>query len=408
MRRAVTIPPVWIACGLFLAALIAGPVIAAEANRETAAALFGVPAETIAISPSQGVPLAQRIDRDGKAIGYLASTWEVARSAGYSGRPIDILVAVDTDGIIRGTRIVSQNEPILTIGISSKQLEDYVATFIGTNATKSIKEIGEASRAAADGITGATLSSAVICDGIIRTARTVVQSRTVRTDATARIDLAGFAPATWTDLLAEGAVAGRLVTNAEVSTRLPAAVAATPEDTFIDLYAAIANPAAIGQNLLGRRQYEKLITAIDAKDAAILVAARGLYSFKGTAWRKSGKFDRIQIVQGPRTYTLTTDGYRNVDRLAPPDAPEFRELGLFVLPAASGFDPAQPWRLSLLVERNGQAGPVSAVFDLPYRLPDRLLTAPSASTATTSQADLCGRISGSAARRQSGSSSACF
>ena len=31
-------------------------------------------------------------------VGHIASTWEIAASVGYSGRPLDVLVAVDTRG----------------------------------------------------------------------------------------------------------------------------------------------------------------------------------------------------------------------------------------------------------------------------------------------------------------------
>jgi transcriptional regulator of nitric oxide reductase/ferredoxin len=376
MRLNAAVSQAWGACCLLFVALSAGPAVSADADRETAAALLGVPARAIVITPSEGTPPAQRVDRNGETIGYLASTWDVVRSTGYSGRPIDILVAVDPAGIVRGTRLVTQNEPILTIGISPKQLEDYVSTFVGIDAGKSVDEIAVAAKSIVDGITGATLSSSVIRDGIIRTARTVTLSRAAPATNARRIDTTSFTPATWADLVSEGAIAHRLIAAAEVAAQLPARPAA-PEGTFIDLYATLATPAAIGRNLLDRREYDNLIASINAGDSSILIAARGLYSFKGTRWRKSGRFDRLQVVQGPRTFGLTTVDYRNVERLAPADAPEFREIGLFVLPAAGGFDPAQPWRLSLLVERDGDTGPVSTAFDLSYRLPDRLLTAPS-------------------------------
>jgi NosR/NirI family transcriptional regulator, nitrite reductase regulator len=387
MRLNAAVSRAWGACCLLLVALGAGPATSADVDRETAAALLGVSAEAIVIMPSEGTPPAQRVDRDGQTIGYLASTWDVVRSTGYSGRPIDILVAVDPAGKILGTRLLTQNEPILTIGISPKQLEDYVSTFVGIDAGKSVAEIAVASKSTVDGITGATLSSSVIRNGIIRTARTVTLSRAAPATDVRGIDTTSFAPATWAELVSEGAIAHRLIAAAEVAALLPARSAA-PDGVFIDLYATLATPAAIGRNLLDQREYDNLIASMNAGDSSILIAARGLYSFKGTSWRKSGRFDRLQVVQGPRTFGLTTTGYRNVERLAPADAPEFREIGLFVLPAAGGFDPAQPWRLSLLVERDGETGPVSAAFDLSYRLPDRLLLAPSGPTVSAAPVEV--------------------
>ena len=89
-------------------------------------------------------------------------------------------------------------------------------------------------------------------------------------------------------------------------------------------------------------------------DQLIFVGGRGLYSFKGTAWRREGTFDRIQIAQADRTFQLTEEQHRRVDELALDGAPEL-ELALFTLPKDSGFVPEEPWRLELLVEGRAAA-----------------------------------------------------
>ncbi|MFO1190529.1 MAG: 4Fe-4S binding protein, partial [Alphaproteobacteria bacterium] len=94
------------------------------------------------------------------------------------------------------------------------------------------------------------------------------------------------------------------------------------------------------------------------------------YSFRGTNYRRSGRFDRIQIVQDDRTLVLGADQQSPVTRLAAPDAPDLPETALFVLPANSGFDPTQPWRLDLLVAGEA-AGAPSAVLRTTYVLPAR-------------------------------------
>jgi hypothetical protein len=114
-------------------------------------------------------------------------------------------------------------------------------------------------------------------------------------------------------------------------------------------------------------------------DQLIFVGGRGLYSFKGTAWRRDGTFDRLQLVQGDRTFRLTAEQHRRVDELAVEGAPELRELALFTLPKDSGFVPEKPWRLELLVEGRGAAGtPAYASFAATYALPTRLIKQPAA------------------------------
>ena len=44
---------------------------------------------------------------DGTLLGYVGSTWEIARSGGYSGRPIEMLVAVSPQGRIEAAELVA-------------------------------------------------------------------------------------------------------------------------------------------------------------------------------------------------------------------------------------------------------------------------------------------------------------
>ena len=127
-----------------------------------------------------------------------------------------------------------------------------------------------------------------------------------------------------------------------------------------------------------------MITNLGTGSSLIFVGATGLYSFKGTEYRRTGVFERVQIVQGSRTFALSPDQQRIIEKVAARGAPEFRETALFVLPEDSGFDPAAPWRLELLVTRvSPDRGTVSEVFSLPYDLPERYRSAAVPATAET-------------------------
>jgi polyferredoxin len=91
---------------------------------------------------------------------------------------------------------------------------------------------------------------------------------------------------------------------------------------------------------------------------------------KGTAWRRSGTFDRLTVVQGEQAFRLTGADHRLIERLTTEGAPELREAGLFGLHASTGFRPDHPWRLQVLIEgADATGGTVSAVAELPYQLP---------------------------------------
>jgi transcriptional regulator of nitric oxide reductase len=175
-------------------------------------------------------------------------------------------------------------------------------------------------------------------------------------------------PALWSDLLADGSIVQRRVERPASGTE--------PATLLIDLYMALANPPRIGRNLLGDKTYTAITSELDPGDALILVAANGLYSFKGTAYARTGEFDRIRVVQDGRTFVLKSGGHHRLSALLDSsEAPEFREIGLFVVPAAEGFELAEPWSLELVLDLP-QAGPgVLSSVEIPYRLPNEYLAA---------------------------------
>lgn len=338
-----------------------------------------------------GSPPAAPVFRNGALAGYLFSTFAVAGSAGYSGKPLDVLAGIDLDAQITGALLRHHNEPILVIGISPEVLVRYVAGFAGLDLRARVAGGGGERRAGLpDAIAGATVSSGVIRDALVRAGRAVARSRGLlgAPPAQARLDRESYAPASWPELLADGSISRRQITRADVASALPAADRGQPSRgaPFVDLYVGLLTPPRIGQNLLGKRNFDRLAARLGADEEAIFIAANGLYSFKGTGYVRSGRFERIQLVQGSRTIPLTTAGYQNVERLAAAGAPEFREIGAFTIPGGAGFDPLAPWRLDLLVGE----GPQQTILSLDYLLPSRYRLAPATATATVAEADDAG------------------
>ena len=324
---------------------------------------------------------------DGRILGYAFSTRDVAGSIGYSGRPLDITAAVTPEGIIAGARIVAHEEPILVIGIPREALAAYVADFKGFDikAANGLRQITSARGPQA--VAGASVTSAVIRDAIVRSGRAVFRSRvaSLGSDSGPRLDRDSRRRSSWPDLVAEGAVKQLLLTRGEAA-RLRGSTDAESDKAFIDLWLALATPSAIGETLLGQRIYESELAKIGAEDDLILIAANGLYSFRGTEWRKSGIFDRIEIQQGDKTFHLRASDHERIDVVHAAGAPEFREIGLFRIARTSGFNSTEPFRLDLSLARDitspsRLAGP--AVVSLDYRIPDAYLIQPAATPSST-------------------------
>jgi transcriptional regulator of nitric oxide reductase len=343
------------------------------ADLSVASSFFSSP--TTIEQPHGNPPAAAVRGPDGKLLGYAFSTHEVSGSVGYAGRPLDIVAAVTTDGIIAGAQIVAHEEPILVIGIPKDALAAYVRNFSGfdTKAGAALKSADDLTRGP-HAVAGATITSTVIRDAILRSARAVVRSRGTVTDTTVRLDRETLRRSSWHALLGEGAVQRKLVTRGEAA-RMLGTQGSEPDKPFIDLWLALATPPPIGESLLGQRIYESELARIGPDDDLILIGATGLYSFKGTEWRQSGTFNRIELIQAGKTLRLKAADHTLVEALRAAGAPELREIAVFRVAKTSGFDSTKPFRLDLdLGPPSPGSGP--AVISLEYRVPERYLMGP--------------------------------
>lgn len=341
-----------------------------------ASALFGRPATALTRveTPAPGWEAA---GPDGP-LGVIASTWEVAGSVGYSGRPLDVLAAVDRAGRIAGARLMRHEEPILTLGISDADIAAYVAGFAGLDLSQPVPVAFEARAGLPPVIARATVSTGVIRDGVLRTARATALAHGFIGGAGA-IDRVSFAPRGWAALEAEGALSHVRVSMAEAAERLAGGQNAPPpgEGAFLEVWAGVIDPPSVGRSLLGQQGFTAAVGALGPGDAALFVGSRGLHSHRGTAWTRDGLFDRIEVIQGPVTLRLRAEDYRRVDRLAAEGAPELKERSVFRLPATPGFDPAAPFRIEIAAERpRAEGGAVGFVTALDVALPAAFRLAP--------------------------------
>ncbi len=349
------------------------PIAPIAPTAAVAAEMFGLNTAPVVMRDDAAVPGWTVAAADG-IVGYIASTWEVAGSVGYSGRPLEVLVAIGSDGRIAAARLVRHNEPILTLGLSDADIARFVGGFAGVD----LMDPGGAGAGPdmPNIISRATVSTGVIRDSILRTARTLAIGRGLLPGG--GIDRIRYEPASWASLQAEGAIGHTVLTLNQAGAGLPGASPPIPtgDGAFIELWAALADPPTIGRNILGQQQYSRAVGALGPGEVLLFVASRGLYSHRGTGWRRSGVFDRLTLVQGATRLPLTETGYTRIDKLPVADAPALRERSLFRI-GSEGFDPTAPFVLELAASRKTATGDeVSLVTSLPYALPDTHILAP--------------------------------
>jgi NosR/NirI family nitrite reductase transcriptional regulator len=322
-------------------------------------------------------PQGWRVEGPDGLVGYIGSTWELAQATGYSGQPIDVLVGVTPEAEIAGAELVRQSEPVLTLGISEGDISAYVNAFRGIDLKAEQVTAFGARSGLPDVIARATVSTGVIRDAILRTARTLALGRGLVGQGAARIDRTSWDPADWQALVESGALAHLEVPMAEAREALADAIVPLPEDegTFFEMWAGILDPPTIGRNLLGQQDYSRLIARMEPTDAALLVASRGLHTHRGADWRRSGVFDRIEVHQEAETFTLTEEDFLRIDALEIEGAPQLREISAFRL-GDSSFDPTAPFRVVVTATRPTGDGEAAFRMELRYALPATFLLPP--------------------------------
>jgi len=396
----------WAACTVLgagrqpLASLLLGLVLIGLAATSTAAPLDRYLSE---LTPGDAFPGAVRIETvadtptlvrafgpDG-LLGYLYLNTEFSKAIGYSGRPIHVLVGLDTSGVIRAAHLVEHHEPIVLIGIPEHKITRLLDNYLGVDAVALAN--GPTKDRTVDAISGATVTIMVIDDSILRSAVKVARllglgGLSPPTPATAkqavrRIDPERQDTLDWIGLVGDGSVRRLRLTVADVNAAFersgdPEAQRrpepGKPDDVFVELYAALVSVPSIGLSLLGTHEYANLRKTLAEGEQALLLAGRGRYSFKGSGYVRGGIFDRFQIIQGDNALRFRDRQHKRLRRVRSDGAPEFDEVDLFRVPADAGFDPTESWHLELLVSRpTGAITKAFVTFGLDYQTPEKYL-----------------------------------
>ncbi|PKP73122.1 MAG: regulatory protein NosR [Alphaproteobacteria bacterium HGW-Alphaproteobacteria-6] len=390
---------------LVLLALFAGP--AAAQAPILSQFLDEVPAgELIAGADGFGamrgdIPVAP-ILKAGETLGWAFVTSDFVGTTGYSGKPIHVLVAIGPDAVLRAVRLVKHSEPIVLIGIPEARVRALTESYAGLDI---------AAEAAAGGaghdlniISGATVTIMVIDDSVVRSSIRVARAlglgglvaETRPAGPRFAIDRQARAAGDWHRLTGDGTLRRLSLDVGQVNRAFEAVedpraaqrpLPGAEGDVVIDLYTTLVSIPGIADALLEPGEAQSLRGWLGEGDEAILVAARGPYSFKGSGYVRGGIFDRIQLIQGDISVRFRDRDHVRVGRIAIAGAPALPEMDMFRIPAAAGFDPAQPFRLQLLVQRDvGAIERVYTTFETAWQPPAAFLTeiaaAPAPSAAT--------------------------
>jgi NosR/NirI family nitrous oxide reductase transcriptional regulator len=387
-----------------LGAACAESRLAEFASKTTPQAFFS---EATRFGQQEGDPPILPVYAADRLLGYVYLNTDFTGAVGYSGKPVSMLVGIDKEGVITGIKLVEHKEPIVLVGVPERRVVEAVNKIIGTSIAPIAA--GKARPPQPDIVSGATVTVLVMADSVIRSAVRLMRSGRILPAAEGAalvpgpksIDQTYSEIRDWESLLGDGSIRRLHLSIADVNQAFEksdkAAAAANPEpgdpeDTFIDLYVALVSVPTIGKSLLGEEGYERLRDRLkhgedededehehenaraDGKQQAILIAANGIYSFKGSAYVRGGIFDRIELLQDGYGTRFHDRDHERIGAIEAARAPAFKEIGLFIVPEDFTLEPTEPWELQLLVQRaTGAREKAFITFDLSYTLPDRYI-----------------------------------
>ncbi|KIC35117.1 NosR/NirI family protein [Leisingera sp. ANG-M7] len=333
------------------------------------------------------VPVAPVL-KAGETVAYAFLTSDFVGTTGYSGKPIHVVAAIDTDAVLTGVKLVKHSEPIVLIGIPNSKMVKLTESYAGLDLKAEAAAGGDAHDL--DIISGATVTIMVIDDSLVRAGIKVARAlglgglSPVQADGPKReVDMAREEVSDWTTLAGDGSVRRMTLDVGQINAAFEATgdqraikrpEPGAPDDTFIDMHMALVSVPSVGKSLLGEAEYRNLQSWLKEGEHAILVLGRGSYSFKGSGYVRGGIFDRIQLIQGDASVRFFDKQHKRLGALTTADSPSFTELDLFKIPADAEFDPTEPFRLQLLVQRSvGALERTFLTFDLGYKLPEQYL-----------------------------------
>lgn len=341
------------------------------------------------LGETEGEPPVAPVFKGDERLGYVFLNSDFFSSIGYSGKPIHVLLSIDNDGVVRGAKLVKHSEPIVLIGIPERKITAVIDGYVGLDIPARLATPEEHR---VDIISGATVTIMVIDDSILRSAIKVARkyglgglepAATKPAGPRREIDMSQTGTAGWTALAGDGSVRRLELTVGAINRAYEdlgdaEAIArpepGAPDDIFTELYAAVVSAPAIGRSLLGEDEYRNLEQTLAEGQVAILLMGRGRYSFKGSSYVRGGIFDRFQVIQGENSFRFHDRQHKRLRAAVAEGVPDFKETDLFYLPKDGLFDPAEPWRLELLVARpTGPTSKAFLTFALAYAMPQKYL-----------------------------------
>jgi NosR/NirI family transcriptional regulator, nitrous oxide reductase regulator len=306
-------------------------------------------------------------------VGYVFESADLAPIPGFAGTPMNLLVAMNTDGDFLDVQLLSQHEPVFLGGIGPEPLVRFLSQYRGLGLKHSIK-IGSgnggapATRAGSaavyvDGVAKATASLRIVNQSVLAAALRVARAKLGYSggrdpDLVAHVRPDVLERRTFDELARVGLLQRLALSNRDVEASfagtggagLDPEALAHPAAPFLDVWTALATVPTAGRNLLDDRAWRTLEARVRPGDHVLLVLWKGRYALADDDYVRGSVPDRVALAQDGLSIEL-----RDLDldgALRDVGGPPVDGWKAFRVAAESGLDPGAPFTLSVHVNRS--------------------------------------------------------
>lgn len=209
-------------------------------------------------------------------IGYAYESRDISPLQGFAGKPVSMLIGLDSRGRFTGIRILNHHEPVFLHGLGEEPLFEFIDQYEGRSLTEQIIIDTSGSRSGKspdgnvvhfDGVSKATVSVLIINDTVLSSALKVARKKlegfTQAPATRAKTDL--YQPLSWAQLIERGYIGHWRISSAAIEQKLgsplvdyPEASQPDPGEPFAELFFGYINAPMVGRNLLGDEGFQRL------------------------------------------------------------------------------------------------------------------------------------------------------
>jgi NosR/NirI family transcriptional regulator, nitrous oxide reductase regulator len=306
----------------------------------------------------------------GTLVGYAFESADIAPVPGFSGKLINMLVALDTKGTFIDVRLVSHREPIFAGAMADALLSRFAAQYRNVSVKQNIRILTEARElprvgpevALLQGVSRATVTVELLDKTVLKSALKVArakfgiaaannpdQANQLREDLYETADVEAL---TRSNLIQTHRFSNQHIEDGFKGTSAAGQDPRTlskPEDTGIELKLALVSLPQIGRNLLGDDGFKYVKSLLKEGEHMLLVAARGSHSFIGEDYVRAGAPGSLLLRQGDSGIELRDFIYDQ--SMVLPTGFERSNARLLRVAGYAGIDPGKALDFDFLVRR---------------------------------------------------------